>query len=71
MLSSGVWHQVDNCYHLTCLLLSNDDGVMFFCPGMFMSYSMHSQCELLMIGEKDFERVLLSSALDDLRKRFE
>jgi hypothetical protein len=39
--------------------------------GMFMTYGMHSMCELLMVGEKDFERILLTAALDDLRRRLE
>lgn len=38
-------------------------------PGMFMTYQMQSPCELLMMSEKDFQRVLYEAAVQEFSRR--
>eukprot|EP00597_Dinobryon_sp_UTEXLB2267_P014299 CAMPEP_0170116102 /NCGR_PEP_ID=MMETSP0020_2-20130122/12003_1 /TAXON_ID=98059 /ORGANISM="Dinobryon sp., Strain UTEXLB2267" /LENGTH=1446 /DNA_ID=CAMNT_0010344023 /DNA_START=151 /DNA_END=4491 /DNA_ORIENTATION=- len=38
-------------------------------PGMFMAYHMRSMCEMLLIGQQDFERILLKTAIAELKNR--
>lgn len=40
-------------------------------PGMFKTYAIQSMCELLMLRDVDFEKMLLAPALEDLRKRLD
>jgi len=40
-------------------------------PGMFTSHYIQSMCEILMLQEQDFERLLLEPALEDLRRRLD
>lgn len=40
-------------------------------PGMFLTYNMQSMCEMLMLGDRDFERILMTHALDEMRRRLE
>ena len=40
-------------------------------PGMFKTYAIQGMCELLMLRESDFEKVLLEPTLDDLKRRLD
>lgn len=69
-VGSPVNHSSNDCV-LQKKLISGEELDRSLSSGMFMSYCMRSMTELLMVGEKDFERILLSSALEDLKKRLE
>lgn len=38
-------------------------------PGMFMNYAMQSPCEIMMISEKDFQRILYDYVVEEFLRR--
>jgi CRP-like cAMP-binding protein len=40
-------------------------------PGMFKTYAIQSMCELLILRENEYEKLLLQPALDDLKRRLD
>lgn len=51
--------------------LTGDIADRSLAPGMFKSYYIQSMVELLMIGEKAFERLLLQPAISEFQRRLE